>query len=274
MNHQEELTVRRLGNAGAEVVLGDSSLVIDLFEDNSPLEPFVGTVHTELPPPSRSDAVAALVTHLHSDHADPHAIARAIGQDGIVMRPPASSGVGLEIAGLAVAEAGFAELGLKQRQMVAWETAEVGPFAITAVPAVDGFGDPQLSWVVDVAGKRIFHGGDTIFHGYWWSIRDRCGPIDLALIPVNGAMVSLPHRQPPYPGPAALDPEQAASAAQIMGAALAVGIHYDAFNHDPTYLQVERPAARFVEQARALGVRAAIVDPGEYVELRPAAIET
>ena len=35
-------TVRRLGNAGVEIALGDESLVVDLFEDNSPLEPFVG----------------------------------------------------------------------------------------------------------------------------------------------------------------------------------------------------------------------------------------
>ena len=259
--------VRRLGNAGVEISLGQAALVIDLFEDNSPLEPFVGPVHTELPPPASEAVQAALVTHLHSDHADPKAISRVLAEDGTVLRPEPSSGKGPEVAGLAVAEAGLSELGLRQRPMAWWERAEVGPFAITAVPAVDGFGDPQVSWVVEAGGVRIFHGGDTIFHGWWWPIRERCGPIDLALLPINGPAVSLPHRQPAHGFPSALDPKQAAVAASILGANLAVGIHYDAFHHDPTYLQVDRPAERFAEEAGELGIDTAIVEPGAPVRL-------
>lgn len=241
--------------------------MIDLFQDNSPLEPFVGPANTKLPPPKTSSALAALVTHLHSDHTDPGAIARALGEDGVVLRPEPSSGEGLEVAGLAVAEAGLSELGLEQRPLAWWERVELGPFAVTAVPAVDGFGDPQVSWVVEVAGLRIFHGGDTLFHGWWWPIRERCGPIDLALLPINGPSVDLPHRQPPHDLPAALDPRQAATAAAILKVKLAVGIHYDTFNSEPTYVQVDQPAERFAEHATAMGIEAAIVEPGELVPL-------
>jgi L-ascorbate metabolism protein UlaG (beta-lactamase superfamily) len=267
MNSSDTLSVRRLGNAGVEISLGQDSILIDLFRDNSPLEPFVGPVHTELPGPSAGPALAALVTHLHSDHADPGSIADGLVEDGAVLRPRRSGGEGLEVAGLAVAEAGFAELGLEQHELDPWDQEQVGPFSITAVPAVDGFGDPQVSWVVEAGGTRIFHGGDTIFHGWWWPIRDRCGAIDLALLPINGPTVSLPHRQPPYPFPAALDPQQAASAAQILGAKLAVGIHYDTFQHDPTYVQVKNPTQCFAEEAGALGVGSATVDPGALVDL-------
>lgn len=267
MKQSKLLTVRRLGNAGIEIVLGDDSLLIDLFEDNSPLEPFVGPVHTQLPAPSRSGAVAALVTHLHSDHADPAAIARAVADDGVVLLPERSTGEGLDVAGMAVAEAGFAELALEQREMAWWNQAAVGPFTVTAVPAVDGFGDPQNSWVVEVEGIRIFHGGDTLFHGWWWPIRERCGPIDLALLPINGPSVDLPHKQPPHELPAALDPRQAANSAAILRAKLAVGIHYDTFNNEPTYVQVVEPAERFAEEAAKLGVPTATVDPGELLEL-------
>ncbi|MEV8425690.1 MBL fold metallo-hydrolase [Streptomyces niveus] len=48
----------------------------------------------------------------------------------------------------------------------AWSTRDIGPFRITAVPAVDGLGNPQLNWVVEADGQRVFHGGDTMFHGY------------------------------------------------------------------------------------------------------------
>lgn len=267
MSEQEPLSVRRLGNAGVEISSQGTSIVIDLFEDNSPLEPFVGPAQTILPPPERSGALAALVTHLHSDHADPAAIARALADAGVVLRPERSGGEGLDVAGLAVAEAGFAELTLEQREMAWWDRAELGPFAVTAVPAVDGFGDPQISWVVEVEGVRIFHGGDTLFHGWWWPIRERCGPIDIALLPINGPSVDLPHKQPPHDLPSALDPRQAANAAAILRAKLAVGIHYDTFNHEPTYVQVREPAERFAEEAGKLGVATVSVGPGEPVEL-------
>ncbi|CAN5647091.1 MBL fold metallo-hydrolase [soil metagenome] len=211
--------------------------------------------------------MAALVTHLHSDHADPAAIARALADDGVVLRPGRSAGEGLDVAGMAVAEAGFAELAIEQRNMAWWDRATVGPFAVTAVPAVDGFGDPQNSWVVEVDGVRIFHGGDTLFHGWWWPIRERCGPIDLALLPINGPSVDLPHKQPPHDLPAALDPRQAANAAAILRAKLAVGIHYDTFNKEPTYVQVIEPSDRFAEEAGKLGVAVAKVDPGRLLDL-------
>lgn len=262
-----DLIVKRLGCAGLEIGLGDDILVVDLLEDASALEPFVGEALTVLPGPTQpSAAAAALVTHLHSDHTDPAAIARALRPDGVVLRPGPGSGEGLEIAGLAVAEAGLAELGLEQRDLEWWDEVRVGPFAITAVPAVDGFGDPQLSWVIEGGGTRLFHGGDTLFHGWWWTIAQRCGPIDIAFLPVNGPVVDLPHRQPPHRLPAAMDPTQAATAAFVMRARLAVGIHYDTF-HALTYEQVDRPAEQFAEAAAKLAVPTAILEPGEVVDL-------
>ena len=57
---------------------------------------------------------------------------------------------------------------------------------------------------------------------------DAAGPFDAVFLPVNGAVVDLPHRQPPSPLPADMDPEQAALAASILDAGVAVPIHYDA----------------------------------------------
>ena len=263
----QHLEIRRLGWAGVELTAEDGGLVIDLFEDASPLTPFIGEPHAPLPPASSGAADAALITHLHSDHADPAAIARALRPGGRVLRPEPGTGDDLERAGTAVAEAGLAEAGLEQVHMTAWSTLSAGPFEVTAVPAVDGLGDPQLSWVVEVAGVRLFHGGDTIFHGSWWSIARRCGPIDVAFLPVNGPVVDFPHRQPPHPLPVALDPVQAASAARVLGARLAVPIHYDTLDGPPVYAQVERPVEAFLAAAADQGVEAAVVEPGEAVEI-------
>jgi hypothetical protein len=37
-----------------------------------------------------------------------------------------------------------------------------------AVPAVDGFGAYQVSWVVMAGSHKAIHCGDTMNHGYWW----------------------------------------------------------------------------------------------------------
>lgn len=264
----DELRVRRLGWAGVEVAFGTDHLVIDLFLDNTPLEPFTGPLRGELLPPTRpGEALAALVTHLHADHADPGAIVAAIAPGAPVLRPqrsPVDGGL-LDGAALAAAEQGFAERGIEAEELAPWESREVGPFTVTALPAVDGFGDPQVSWAVEAGGKRIVHMGDTIFHGSWWLIPMRVGPIDLALLPANGPIVSLPHRQPPSPFPAALDPRQAALAASLMGVTRAMPIHYDTIDSPPTYAQTERPAEKFAEAVRELGVEPVVVEAGEEI---------
>jgi L-ascorbate metabolism protein UlaG (beta-lactamase superfamily) len=262
------LRVRRLGWAGVEVANGDDYLVIDAFLDNAPLEPFTGPLHAPVLPPSRpGEACAALVTHLHSDHADPAAIADAIAPGAPVLRPAKAPGEGLDTIAQAAAEGGFAERGLATEELEPWESREIGPFTVTALPAVDGFGDPQVSWAVEAGGKRIVHMGDTLFHGFWWVITMRVGAIDLALLPVNGAFVSLPHRQPASPFVAVMDPGQAAAAAQLMGAPRAMPIHYDAIHKPPTYVQTHDPAGSFVAEARKVGVEAVVIDAGEEIDV-------
>lgn len=262
-----ELKIRYLGWAAVELELDGVSFAIDPMLDNDPLEPFTGELHREVHAPSAGTAAAVAVTHLHSDHADPGTIRDALAADGVALRPAPASGEGLETIALLAAENGFADLEIPQRHLEPWETFEAGPFTATAVPAVDGFGDPQVSWVVEAGGIRILQCGDTLFHGSWWLIAMRCGPIDVAFLPVNGPIVSLPHRQPPSPFAAAMSPEQAAAAAAIVGAKLAVPIHYDTINNPPTYSQVNRPAETFLEEAEKAGVEAAIVETGAYVAL-------
>ena len=86
-----------------------------------------------------------------------------------------------------------------------------------------------MSWLIEAGGKRILHLGDTMFHGWWWRITERFGAPNAVLAPINGARVSLPHRQPASPLAAAMDPEQAALAAELLQADQLVPIHYDGY---------------------------------------------
>jgi L-ascorbate metabolism protein UlaG (beta-lactamase superfamily) len=261
------MRIRRLGWAGLEIEANGATAVIDLFEDVGVMEPYIGQPHEPLPPPADPGEVAlALVTHLHSDHADPAAIGRALRPDGLVLRPAPAEGEGLETIGTLAAEQGLAELEHELRTVEPWETVEVGPFSATAVPAVDGLGDPQVSWLLAAEGRRILHCGDTLFHGSWWLTKMRYAPIDIAFLPVNGPVINLPHRQPPSKLPAAMDPDQAAEAAALLEVDLAVPIHYDTLNNPPVYAQVEEPDKAFLAAAKTRGVRAQVVAPGEHLD--------
>jgi L-ascorbate metabolism protein UlaG (beta-lactamase superfamily) len=257
------MRIRRLGWAGLEIESNGSTVVIDLVEETEPLRSAMP--EGSLMPPSRT-AVVALVTHLHNDHADPAALERALTPDGVVLRPEPMVGTEAEMRWTAQAEAGFAARDLDVRTVRDWQVINAGPFEITAVPAVDGLGDPQVNWVVAAEGKRVFHGGDTIFHGLWWQIQGRLGPFDAAFLPINGASVDFPHLRPPSPLPAVLTPEQAAVAGSILQAAQVIPIHYG-ISYPGYYEEVDAPAANFQLAAKQYGVEARMLTPGESAEL-------
>jgi len=257
------MEVRRLAWAGLEISAGGQRLVVDLVEDFSRLHGDA-TPNGQVPaPPEPRSIHAALLTHLHRDHADPEAIKRVLQSDAPVLRPERASGQEAETALVRQAEAELDGRGLATRIVEAWETVEIGPFEITALPAVDGFGDPQVSWSVAAEGCRVLHAGDTLFHGWWWLMALRHGPFDAAFLPAGGAIVDLPSRQPPSSLPAGMDPGQAAVAAKLLQARQVVPIHYGPLHEAPNYVQVDDPPGTLLAAARAAGVEARVLVPGE-----------
>jgi L-ascorbate metabolism protein UlaG (beta-lactamase superfamily) len=267
-----------LGWAGAELEAGDATVVVDPLEDAgavfAPLgERAAGTPLPPVVPASPGKAVAGLVTHLHRDHADAKALAAALAPGAPVLEPPAGGGDALEELALAQAEHELEAAGLDRTRVAPWESVTAGPFTLTALPASDGVGDPQVAWLVDADGARVLHLGDTMFHGYWWRMARRHGPFDVVLVPVNGAVLGFPHRRPASPLPAALDPAQAAIAAEILGARLAIPIHAEGYEIDGIYQPVPDAAGRFAAAAAGRGVPVRILEPGETIDIPPAGIE-
>lgn len=258
--------IRRLGWSGIEIERDGDTLLIDYILDTSELplrderQPFPRASE----PPS---AVAGILTHLHADHADPVALATALREGAPVFRPKPAAGSGPDLELTAHAETAFGEVSLDARIVGAWTSQEVGPFTIHAVPAVDGFGDPQLSWIVESDGKRVIHAGDTLFHSYWWRIAQRFGPFDHAFLPINGPLVDFPFLQPPRGQEAVMTPEEAAKAAHMLGARVVTPIHYGALHRPPGYIETDDPVGRLYVAGKALGLSVEIRDPGEWFEL-------
>jgi L-ascorbate metabolism protein UlaG (beta-lactamase superfamily) len=271
------MIVRWLGWAGVEVEWEGVSVVIDPLADPRATFAALGdrASAVELPavmaPRSAGAAVAGLVSHLHRDHTDAQALAAALAPDGIVYEPGWPGGADAENLALAQANVELEREGLSRTEVEAWQALEVGPFDITALPAVDGLGDPQVSWLVEGAGRRMVHLGDTVFHGFWWRMARRYGPFDVVFAPINGAVVDFPQLQPPSPLAAAMEPEQAAVAGELLGARIVVPIHYGGLAIEPWYRPIHDAAERFLAAAAGRPYEARILEPGESLELESAA---
>ncbi|KJQ52704.1 MBL fold metallo-hydrolase [Microbacterium sp. SA39] len=259
------MRIRKLGWAGVEIEHDGQILVIDLLEEKAPLGEAL-TLDQPLPPPSRTGEIdLALVSHLHGDHTDPAALQRALRPGARVFRPVAGRGPFAQEPSALHMEDSLRSHGLRTEQVEEWDSRTVGAFRVTAVPAVDALGDPQVSWVVEAGGVRVFHGGDTMFHGFWWGIRDFVGRIDVALLPINGPVLEgVPGHSPSSPVPAVLLPEQAAIAAQILGAHTAMPIHYG-LDRPPLYAQTPDAVGRFERSARERGITPVVRQPGGHV---------
>jgi L-ascorbate metabolism protein UlaG (beta-lactamase superfamily) len=260
---REEIRMRVtwLGWAGVELGEGDATLVIDPLLDPTALYAALGDAAAgvrwpEVTTPSPGSAVGALVTHLHRDHADAGALRRALAPGAPVLIPAEPSLDVPPAPGLAQATHELDHAGLSLRGMAPWQTMELGPFTITALPAVDGTGEPQVSWAVQAGGERIVHCGDTLFHGSWWHAAAIAGPFDVALLPINGAVVSFPWRRPASPLPAAMTPEQAAVAGRLLRAERVIPMHFDGFDLGPYYRSIPDALERFLAAADEQGIAA------------------
>lgn len=267
------MKVRWLGWAGVEIEVDGSTVVIDPLADlGATFAPFGDDARrAKLPsvvaPQARGGAVAGLVSHLHRDHADAGALLAALAPDSAVHEPVWPGGADVENLALAQANVELEREKLMRRAVDVWERLEVGPFELTALPAVDGLGDPQVSWLVEADGQRALHLGDTVFHGYWWRMARRHGPFDLVFAPINGAVVDFPHLQPPSALAAAMEPEQAALAGELLGARIVVPMHYDGFEIEPWYRPVSEAAERFAAAAAGRSYDARVLEPGESFEV-------
>lgn len=251
------LLLRRLGWAGIEVRLGETRVVIDALENVEALRPVLGRPKRPLPPVDVPAGTHALITHLHPDHYD----------RDLVTRLAASGTVGCHTT---IAPA-LAEDGIEAVAQELGQPRRIGGLTVTPVASLDwrGTDSDQVAWIVEGAGRRIIHCGDTMWHGNWWQIARDHGPFDVAFLPVNGVIARFEGYEANVP--VTLTPEQAVEAAAVLGATAACAIHYELFNNPPAYVEQPDIPERFRRAAETRGVTPHLVPDGEAVPLPAAA---
>ena len=243
-----ELRVERLTWAGIKLVAGDTTVLIDamatdIWQGAAP-EKFVAAS-------SNTGRTYALITHTHNDHFDVGGLKSVLGDRGYV------------ICARSIAPY-VASRGLRVIPADAHVPVFRGGFAFTAVPAEDGLGDDQVSWVVKTGERTLLHAGDTLWHGQWENIGRQYGPFDIAFLPINGARIA---RDPMPETPVVQTPLQALDAALLLGAETLVPIHFG-FSSPPGYVEVEQPLATLQRLAAKRDQAVRHMLPGDSLELR------
>lgn len=242
------LRIQRLAWAGIRLQLPQATLFIDPLAN--PQEWGAALKDPLIPVGDSVGDAAVLITHAHGDHFDAKAVAEALSRGGVLAHPLGTHPLPLPPKA-------------RVRPSAPWEPQLIGDFTATPVPASDGYGDPQVSWVVSAGGRRIFHGGDTLWHGHWWRIGRQFGPFDAAFLPVNGARFGW--RKPVSGQPGVLTPEQAVAAATILGAKRLVPIHYGVSGMEE-YVEVEDPIGQLQKAARGNAIEIQPLAPGEWLD--------
>jgi len=155
-----------------------------------------------------------LVTHGHHDHCDVSTIAALLKKDTVIAAPPGCA----------------SKLGDRMVTMRPWDKRLIRDTFVEAVPAynTDKPFHPEeaggIGYIVTVGGTRVYHAGDTDLIPEMSRIR-----ADIVILPVSGTYV--------------MGPGEAAKAADLIGAGVAIPMHYGSI------IGSEDDARRFAELA-------------------------
>jgi len=235
-NHDNEnFRLWWLGQSGFLVQWNHCHLLLDPYLSDSLTRKYAATdkphvrMTERIVDPSRLDFIDAVTSsHNHTDHLDGETLGPLLkASPRIAMVAPAAN---CDFIANRLGVAPTFPIGLRDG-----DSAEVGPFQFTAVPAAHDDLTPEcLGYVVQFGPWRIYHSGDTLLYK---GMAERLRPfnIDVALLPING-------RAPERRVAGNLNGSEAAHLAKSMAARLVIPCHYEmfAFNTaDPTeFIQV------------------------------------
>ena len=199
---------------------------------------------------------AALVSHLHFDHLDLPSLEK-LGRELPVVVPHGAGGLLRRRGFRAVMEIG------------AGEELRIGHLTVEATRAVHDPGRMPFGVRADPLGfvirgsRSVYFAGDTEVFEEMSSL----GPVDVALLPIWGW-------GPALGGSGHMNPQEAAEAARLLAASIAIPIHWGTYF--PVHLGLRRlpefidaPATEFASHmaATAPETEVRVLRPGEETEL-------
>lgn len=249
---EEYLSIQRLPWAGVFLETNDFTVAIDpLAKEPTASDTALKTKHWGACEKIAADAV--LITHTRLDHYDVDVLRKILKPNGVIVCARES-------------EAKIQQDGFQTRGLDRYEIATLGPFDITALPAVDGLGEPRISFFIQLDEIRMIHCGDTLWHGYWYKWATDYGPLTVTFVPISGALVEVPGVSATNV-PAVMTPPQAAAAADVLCAQLVIPTHYGLTAHPKGFEEQPNALEEFEREARRRNLTYRVLEPGEEIEM-------
>lgn len=222
------MDIRFLGHAAFELKDGESSVLIDPFLTGNPK---AAVAADELSPQ------AICLSHGHADHiGDTLAIAKRAGSDVVAI---------VEIAN-ELSEDGLEKVhdpNLGGTVSLPWGSVKLVPAWHTSTTP-KGTANVPAGLIVRIAGKTIYHLGDTALFSDMKLIAEAEGGIDVALMCIGGHYT--------------MDRHDAVRAAKLIGAKQVIPCHYN------TFPPIQTDAQAFKADVQAAGAGEVVVlEPGE-----------
>ena len=180
------IKIQHLGQAGFSIKTESAHIIIDPYlsysvdDGDKWIRKFVPPVLPE----ELTDVDIVLLSHDHLDHIDPETL------QGIAKASPSCKFA----ASACYAKDRLAEIGILEGNIISLECDDTITVAdritVTPIPAaheelhlcIPG-GYMELGFLIDIAGTRIYHGGDTCVYD---GLCDRIKGVDIGILPVNG----------------------------------------------------------------------------------------
>jgi len=210
-------TLTWIGHASFLLQLGGKSALIDPVLSSS-LAWIKRNATPGLDWPALPPVDVVFITHDHRDHMDAPTL-KKLGPGPAYIVP---KGLGKW----------FRNHGMQRvTEMEWWQQEEIEGFQITFVPAEHwgrrGLSDVNTSWwggyVIEHDGLRVYHSGDTAWFDGFQRIRERCGMIDVAMLPIGAYSPRWFMRE------MHMNPEEAVNAFLSLQARHFVAMHWGTF---------------------------------------------
>jgi L-ascorbate metabolism protein UlaG (beta-lactamase superfamily) len=213
IGHSTFLIQTTAGNILTDPVYSQRAGPFNLFGPRRVRQPAVP--FDDLPPIS-----TVLLSHNHYDHCDRRTLRMLAERFDPIVVTPLGNGALVRSAGIRRVE-----------ELDWWQEAKTSALPIVVTPAQHfsartPFDRNRALWggfMVIAGGRRIFYAGDTAYARLFHDVRERLGPIDLALLPI-GAYEPRWFMQSVH-----MNPAEAVQGHLDLEAAESVGMHFGTF---------------------------------------------